>query len=435
LENLLIVLCVARALTDSKELFERFVTNLWNAFHPGEGMPGYRLPDDPEEASQVMAQLLHKISQFFYAQSPRTKGEESLEETSYFSDFHKFWEENCEQVLGFRVDEERCRQVAERLEAYYRPYDFAELVDTHGLSKEEIANVRLFVTVQDFGVGFKSDYYELARRRPELFDARTILENPDHIDEVARHLGVADYQPDKRLVWAERLANLLVDSYEGSAYTIGPKHDYDAVKIRTILADRRRKLGLATKKVDMFLRDMQRLGVWELQNFEQVGVASDMNTMRVALRTGIVWTRIPLLSSFLDVYSRQYSAMDLTAQKAWRRVWEIWKEMPDNHCVPSPADMDYAIYRLGQHCCKTNRRHCDTKRQLEVLLMTPESYPLNQMLQGKCTKFCVFTGICDDDNTNPERKKLNPPKSISIYGRYGWTRSTSNEGGGLGLRA
>jgi len=56
------------------------------------------------------------------------------------------------------------------------------------------------------------------------------------------------------------------------------------------------------KKADMFMRDMQELGVWELKQFEEVSVASDMNTMRIALRVGIVRVRIPLLSSFLDVF-------------------------------------------------------------------------------------------------------------------------------------
>ncbi len=418
-----------------KELFERFIKGLRQALFPGQEPGEFSLPDNHGEASELIAKTLHEISQFVYAQSPRTKGEKSEEGPDYFSDFHKFWEANHDSILDAQVDEKRCRLVAERLETYYRPYDFAEIVDTHGLSKQDIANARLFVTVQDFGVGFQVDYYELARRRPELFDARRILENPHHIDEMARELGVADYQPDKRLEWARRLAKLLVEEYDGGAYYIGPKHNHDAVEIRRTLTDRRRKLGLATKKVDMFLRDMQRLGVWDLASFEKVGVASDMNTMRVALRTGIVKTRIPLLSSFLDVYCYQYGTVASIAEEAWRRVWEIWKSMPNSHAVPSPADMDYSIYRLGQHCCRRNKRHCDTKRELDAPLTTSESYPLNRMLLGNCTRFCIFTGICDDNNTNPDRKSLNPPKSISIYGRYGWTVSTSDEGGGLGLRA
>jgi hypothetical protein len=423
---------VEKKLTESKRLYEEFVNKLRSTVFPGE-VPEFKLPEDDEEATQMISGLLHEISKFVYSQSQTTGGKRSQEGSPYFSDFHKFWEENHKEIMGIEIDENRCRAVAEKLEAYYRSYDLSDIVDTHGLTPGMIANVRLFVTIQDFGVGFKTDYYKLARDSPNLFRAEIIDNNPQLINELAKELGVADYQSDKRLEWADRLVKLLVDQYGGEAYDIGPKHDFDAKVIRKTL--RKARIGLSSKKLNMYLRDMQRHHVWDLKNYEDVGVASDMNTMRVALRTGILKTRIPLLSSFLDVFCYQYMAIDTATEEAWRKVWEIWKSMPGGHSVPSPADMDFAIYRLGQHCCRTAKRHCDSNREIEFQPTEQESFPLNKLLQGKCTNFCIFTGICDDNGENPNRKKLNPPKSISRYGMYGWTRSTSNEGGGLGLRA
>ena len=53
----------------------------------------------------------------------------------------------------------------------------------------------------------------------------------------------------------------------------------------------------------MFLRDMIVLGVWEKpKNFDKIDVASDINTVKVALRAGILKTAIPLVSSLLDIF-------------------------------------------------------------------------------------------------------------------------------------
>ena len=64
--------------------------------------------------------------------------------------------------------------------------------------------------------------------------------------------------------------------------------------------------GYGNKKADMFIRDMIVLGIWKnVKNFESINVASDVNTIKVALRTGILKTEIPLVSSFLDIFCYQ----------------------------------------------------------------------------------------------------------------------------------
>lgn len=98
---------------------------------------------------------------------------------------------------------------------------------------------------------------------------------------------------------------------------------------------------------------MVELGVWtELTNFDKVDVASDINTMKLASRTGILQTDIQLLSSFLDIFCYQYSHIDEMSAKVWRAVWDEWIEL-DSFTAPSlPYQMDFLIYRIGREYCK-----------------------------------------------------------------------------------
>ena len=69
----------------------------------------------------------------------------------------------------------------------------------------------------------------------------------------------------------------------------------------------------------------------------------------------------------------------------FHRYWEEWGKISGNQRPPTPASMDYLIFRLGKIACR------------------------------------------------PERKILNAPKSISIEGRTGWKSGKTNEGGGGGI--
>ncbi len=82
----------------------------------------------------------------------------------------------------------------------------------------------------------------------------------------------------------------------------------DVLKIREFLLGNKGS-GFGNKKIDMFIRDMVVLKVWKNPvNFDSINVASDINTIKVALRTGIIETSIPLVSSFLDIFCYQYLA-------------------------------------------------------------------------------------------------------------------------------
>jgi len=412
-------------LTSSKRYFENFIKRVLAPIDEKLSRE-FKLPSFDEESADLIAKVLSEINRFFYTQNENVKGVKcptSYGNAEYFSEFHKFWEENHRQVLGVYIDDLKCRMVAERLESNYRPFSPSSIMDIESLRPQQVADARLFIAIQDFGFGLGQDYYDLARRKPHLFNAEEILRHPTYAGQLLTHLGVADYQPDKRVEWIKRCAKLLVDKYGGTAFNIGKFHNYDAAEIRDALVNA--KIGIDVKKADMFLRDMQEFGIWKLKRFEEVSVAPDMNTMRIALRTGIVRTRVPLLSSFMDIFCYQYGLISEETNRAWKRTWELWREIPDNHSVSSPAYIDFLIYNMGRRCCRQKRRRCE----VQCTLKQQRKCVLHRLALTDCNGWCIFKGICDEDE-----RKLNPPKSISIFGRYGWTTSYSDEGGGLGLR-
>jgi hypothetical protein len=221
-------------------------------------------------------------------------------------------------------------------------------------------------------------------------------------------------------------ARLLVEQYNSSAYAINKVHDGDVVEIvKSLTAEE--KYGFSIKKSHMFLRDMADLGVWKYKrNVEKLDVMSDKNTMRVSLRTGILQFRIPLLASFLDVFCYQYSMVDRLNRESWRKVWEKWGEIPKNHRPPTPASMDYLIFRLGKIACRPSKRICPPEKEIAEKRL--ESLVPQDRLIFRDDGYCIFTQVCQ-----LERKMLNAPKSISIEGRTGWKSGKTNEGGGGGI--
>jgi len=187
------------------------------------------------------------------------------------------------------------------------------------------------------------------------------------------------------------------------------------------------RYGFSTKKTHMFLRDMADLGVWTYKrNIEKLDVMSDKNTMRVALRTGIIQFRIPLLASFLDVFCYQYTIVDRLNREAWRTVWEEWGKISGNHRPPTPASIDYLIFRLGKIACRPNKRLCPPEHQISEKKY--ESLISQDKLIFREDRYCIFKDVC-----KLERKILNAPNSISIEGRTGWKSGKTNEGGGGGI--
>jgi len=370
---------------------------------------------------ELAAKILNGINKFFYHKKATLPPE-------YISEFHKYWEENHEKVLSPKVNPNgECLAVATVLEDIYKNNTIKVQLNTLDLTKEEIANVRFFTAIQDFNIDVhaRSNPFEFFERHPDCFNSKKVKNNDLLVDELLNFLG-AQSQRDKRKPWMLNSATLLVDKYDSSAYKINEVHDGDVSEIVKALTVEER-YGFSTKKAHMFLRDMADLGVWKYRrNIEKLDVMSDKNTMRVALRTGILQFRIPLLASFLDVFCYQYSLVDSLNRGSWRKVWQEWGKISDNHRPPTPASMDYLIFRLGKIACRPNKRFCPPEK--EVAEKKLESLILQDRLIFRGDRYCIFSEVCQ-----LERKILNAPNSISIEGRTGWKSGKTSEGGGGGI--
>lgn len=390
----------------------------------------------------------------------------------YLSEFHKFWEKNHREILNPKINNEKCSQVAEvfhRLYNHYGKNPFTELYETLDLTPEEICKIRYFTANQDFRGSRKFDVFASKYiADPSLFDPNFISKDPQNFLSSLGLSGLS--QTDKRTKYALTAAKIVLD-YDIEPFELFDHFNQDYDKIRNKLTSTQGS-GFGKKKTDMFLRDMRQLNVWpEGKNYEVVDVASDINTIKVALRTGILQTDIVLLSSFLDIFCYQYELMDKMNALAWRRVWEIWQEKYPGETVEGPSLIDYLVYNLiGKEFCKdrlylfecSKRKHrfywhssrnrtcqiCYKKnnernkariiyKDLPCKYLTGKIAIENNKVKERIlpgVEECIFVEVC-----NPRSKnfiKLNPPKSISILGRTGWetARIKRGEGGG-GLMA
>lgn len=374
--------------------------------------------DEIEKARKI----LHKMARFFYF---RTEGVPK----DRISEFHMWWEKNAEAVVGVTIDEAQCLQVAKVLERHFSQTDTSAnyFSPPPGLTAQQIANCRFFSAAQDFGGRFRRSPFDLLQNDPDFFSPDKIA-SPSSTDSFLRWIG-AEAQYDKRRDYARRGAEWLINSFDGQAYNLYAAHDKSVRKLSMAMSVKKLGAGFSAKKCHMFVRDLFDWGVWEpAEDIHELDIASDANTMRLALRTGILRLKIPtLLPSYMDIYSPQYELMDDMTVAAWRRVWEVWGEFPNNSRVEAPAFFDFLIYALGKSTCKKSTPRCLERNQCSKF--QKDDCPASG--SDICVDgFCPFNKICP-----PELKVLQPPKSISMLGRTGWEAGSTNEGGGLGINA
>ena len=423
---------------DELGLFEQFIKELLTIIGFEKEAKMFKLTED-SSGFQISAHLLQKINDFLYVTDSNI-GKNPDENRDFVSRFHKFWRKHHPEIINPTIDEVKCQHVANVLENVHATYG-SQLSSTQqalftpgkitNLSPQQIANVRFFTITQDFKIRFKVDPYALSLTKPYLFDAKKISDNyPSATDELLDELG-AETQTDKRHKFARLSAEFLLSKYNGDAINICQAHNNDVLEIRKALVDNpnprfNRQLGFSDKKANLLIRDLVAMRVWKVDNPEEIDVSSDANTMRIALRTGILRTRAPLLTSYLDIYDYQYGLIDENTKHAWRKVWEIWGTLPDNHRVEAPAMFDFLVYRIGQNCCKEKTRRCEARCNSDRLVKCP----LRKGILLKCIGWCTFRGVCD-----PTTKRLNPPRAISILGGTGWEDGRTDEGGGKGISA
>lgn len=424
----------------------------------------------PQMNIEGARQIVCAINNYLYTTHPNIGTIEKLGTTfDYFSDFHKFWHNHHEEILGCTIDDVNCEKIADSLHDVYLSTQgaaFNSVWDTCGLSNEQVCRIRLLTANQDFRGS--RNFYDLANvfeSDNTIFDENNIKEEPQ---DFLRSIDVGGLsQNDKRINYAKNIADFLL-SHNCSPYELIDKYDRDIFALRNALIAC--NAGYGNKKADMFVRDMVVLGIWTgVTGFEKINVASDVNTIKVALRTGIIKTEIPLVSSFLDIFCYQYGYIDDMNAKAWRRVWEIWIYKYPEDQISSPCLLDYFVYNVigrqfcreslsifrGNNCGHIFRWHsgvnktCQTchtqgiRRQpasvinkvmpccddegFVAILWTDyvKSLPEDQKIRR-----CPFVDICAD------KKHMMPPKSISIMGQTGWRSAYSIEGeGGGGLMA
>jgi len=418
---------------EKPKLMEQFIKEFLTKVGFEDEATKFKLTDD-DKGYQIISDLLQKLNNFLYV-TDIACGKNPENNKDYISKFHKFWRENCAEIINAQIDEEKCLTVAkvlEKIQSTYSPQLKTLFTpgDISGLTPQQIANVRFFTITQDFTIRFAADPYPLALTKPHLFDAKAICKNyPKPTDELLHILG-AESQADKRHKFAKLSAEFLLEKYNGDAFNLSQKHNNDALEIREALIRNpddqfKGQLGFSDKKANLFIRDLVAMDVWKVNNADKLDVSSDTNTMRLALRTGIFKVRAPLLTSYLDVYDYQYGLIDENTKNAWRKVWEKWGTLPSNHRVQAPAMFDFLIYRIGQNCCKPQKRRCETKCKPETL----GKCKLKKDLLKQCYGKCVFEGICNSSTNN-----LNPPRAISILGATGWENGrTTPKGGGKGI--
>ncbi len=415
--------------------------------------------------------IISKINEYFYTSYKGIGTTTALGlELEYFSEFHKFWEKNHKQVLNPQIVQRNCEIAADCLHEVFirfgrRP--FKEVYEVGSSSLEAVCRVRYFTAPQDFrGSRNTKELLELYEEDPSSFETSYIGANPA---EFLNHIGITKLsQNDKRENYLVKSAQLLIEN-DIEPIELFEFCERDLSKLRSLLLSNRGS-GFGNKKTDMFIRDMIVLGVWtDPVNFDKIDVASDINTVKVALRAGIIKTDIVLVSSFIDVFCHQYGLIDEINAKAWRTVWESWKHRYPSECIESPSLMDYLIYRIiGREFCKdalatfrcekhghefkwhsSRNRTCQTclennerNRAYVVRTTLPCTEDLGHIyitknpfvsgpnaVLGGITE-CPFTSVCKPKD--PTFRKLNPPKSISILGQTGWesARTDNDEGGG-----
>lgn len=408
--------------------------------------------------------LLEKLNEYFF-QTYDNIGITNLKgsEYQYFSEFHKYWESHHAEIINAQVDRKQAKVVASALHeasVHYGKDIFNVTLDTRGLSVNAIAQVRFFTANQDFRKP-PEDQFGKYLEDDTQFDARNIQDSPsDFLD----FLGMSGQsQNDKRLDFARNASQFLIER-EINAFQIADYFEYDAKKIRDGFLQNV-GMGYGYKKTDMFIRDMVEFGVWKnLTNLDVIDVASDRNTMKLALRTQILQTDIPLLSSFLDIFGYQYVYIDKMSAAAWRAVWEEWKNINPETAPLAPCKMDFLLYRIGREYCDDKLveficenghrfynfgallrrcRKCRTSltpiKRFIPCQVHSEQLPRDeagQLRLKEANLLRTFNGVCIFESACQPKtelfKKLSPPKAISIMGRTGWTESyaNKNEGGG-----
>ena len=91
----------------------------------------------------------------------------------YISEYHKFWEKNCDKILNPKINYKKCEEVAEVFHDIYlnNKNAFYSLYSKENLSDETVCKIRFYTASQDFnGSRIFSEYAKIYKDDQTIFD-------------------------------------------------------------------------------------------------------------------------------------------------------------------------------------------------------------------------------------------------------------------------
>ena len=240
-----------------------------------------KLGDEDNLCIGQAREIVNSINNFLYSNYDGIGKTYALGSSfEYFSEFLRYWEKHHKEILNCRIDEEKCKAVADALHSIFiltKGNAFRFVYDTCGLEPQDICRVRLLSANQDFRGS--RDFSELASifdSDNTIFDEENIYNEPE---EFVRKLKITNLsQTDKRAAYAKNIASFVLQ-HKCSPVELIKAYKNDIYELRKALIDCK-SAGYVNKKTDMFLRDMVVLGVWQnIKGFDKIDVASDINTI------------------------------------------------------------------------------------------------------------------------------------------------------------
>lgn len=106
---------------DELALFEQFIKDILRTLGFEKEADTFKLSDD-DSGFKISAGVLQKVNDFLYVTDPTTGKIPGHASTDYISRFHKFWRKYHPKIIDPRIDEDKCRQVAQILEKTHATY-------------------------------------------------------------------------------------------------------------------------------------------------------------------------------------------------------------------------------------------------------------------------------------------------------------------------
>ncbi len=107
-----------------------------------------KLGDEDNLCIGQAREIVNSINNFLYSNYDGIGKTYALGSSfEYFSEFHRYWEKHHKEILNCRIDEEKCKAVADALHSIFiltKGNAFRFVYDTCGLEPQDICRVRLF---------------------------------------------------------------------------------------------------------------------------------------------------------------------------------------------------------------------------------------------------------------------------------------------------